>query len=75
MIKLKEKVVRYEVECNYCGCLLEFDRDDENLSNGYPGDYTKEITCPACNHKTVVRDYYGCLLDSVKPIRTREGIE
>lgn len=38
MIKLKEKVVRYEVECNYCGCLLEFDRDDENLSNGYPGD-------------------------------------
>ena len=76
MIKIIEKVIGYEMECDYCGCIFEFNRDDEKYSNGSsPDDYTKEITCPACNHKNVISDYYGCLLNSVKPIRTREGIE
>ena len=72
MVKIKEKVIGYEVECCSCGCLLEFGKEDECYSSGDPEDYTKEIICPKCRESIVVRDYYGCLLDKVKPIRTRE---
>ena len=72
MVKIKEKVIGYEVECCSCGCLLEFGKEDECCSSGDPEDYTKEIICPRWRERLVVRDYYGCLLDKVKPIRTRE---
>lgn len=72
MVKIKEKVIGYEVECCSCGCLLEFEKEDECYSSGDPDNYTKEITCPVCNYKIVVRNYNGELLHDVMLIRIRE---
>lgn len=39
---------RYQIECEYCGCLFTF--EDEDISgNGCQWDYDEGVRCPFCD--------------------------
>ena len=73
MVKVKEKVFEFEVECDTCMSILEFNREDEQYHNGDRDSCCKELICPVCGSTIVVCDDYGYLIDKVKILRRRRN--
>lgn len=71
MVKVKEKVVGFEVECDTCRNVLVFNQEDETYHNGDKDSCCKDIVCPVCGSNILVRDDFGDLVDEVKIIRVR----
>lgn len=71
MVKVKEKVVGFEVECDTCRNVLVFNQEDETYHNGDKDSCCKDIVCPVCGSNILVRDSRGRLFDWVKIIRVR----
>lgn len=71
MVKVKEKVVGFEVECDTCRNVLVFNQEDETYHNGDKDSCCKNIVCPVCGSNILVRDDFGDLVDEVKIIRVR----
>lgn len=71
MVKVKEKVVGFEVECDTCRNVLVFNQEDETYHNGDKDSCCKDIVCPVCDSNILVRDDFGDLVDEVKIIRVR----
>lgn len=58
MITIKEKSEerKFEIECNNCSCLLEYQRSDIGYGAIYRGsDYHNTIRCPNCDELIVVK--------------------
>ena len=73
MVKVKEKVFEFEVECDTCMSILEFNREDEQYHNGDRDSCCKELICPVCCSTIVVCDDYSYLVDKVKILRRRRN--
>ena len=71
MVKVKEKVVGFEVECDTCRNVLVFNQEDETYHDGDRDSYSKDIVCPVCGSNILVRDDFGNLVDEVNIIRVR----
>ena len=71
MVKVKEKVVGFEVDCDICRNVLVFNQEDETYHDGDRDSCCKDIVCPVCGSNILVRDDFGDLVDEVKIIRVR----
>ena len=58
MIKVIKEGTRNRIECNYCGALLAYDKEDIKKKDKHwgPCDYynIKYITCPQCKNEIVL---------------------
>ena len=60
MIKIIQEGTKNRVECDYCGALLSYDKDDAvetkyHLSNGFSST-RKSITCPQCQNEIIMEE-------------------
>lgn len=69
MVKVKEKIVGFEVECDTCRNVLVFNQEDEIDHDR--DSWSKDIVCPVCGSNILVRDDSGFLVDEVKIMRVR----
>ena len=58
MIKVIKEGTRNRIECDYCGALLAYDKEDIQKKEEHwgPCDYysIKYITCPQCKNEIVM---------------------
>lgn len=58
MIEIIEPGTKNRINCNFCGALLSYQKDDvkEHFYDApmQPTGYEKYITCPQCQHKVVL---------------------